>query len=311
MFQLTQRQINYGVFGLTTGLTAIALVFVFFVYPRWNVLASGIAALVFSSSLWFAYWRGWDQARHTLLVLMTLVVAIGTDTEFLRNHFNHVIYVVPAIALVLAGPLWVLGSALAVLGTFVYRIGALYLNPLDLITFFLIIGGMIFSRLAVDNAWRLEAAKREAEAARAQAEQRERDLATQAAELARRNAEQQRLLELVAILETPTIRLADGILLAPLVGALDERRAQTLTTRLLHNVNAQRARRVILDISGVATVDDQVARGLVNTTRALELLGCQVRLTGVSAGVALTLTRLGVTLEGVTIARSPQEALEG
>lgn len=82
MFQLTQRQINYGVFGLTTGLTAIALVFVFFVYPRWNVLASGIAALVFSSSLWFAYWRGWDQARHTLLVLMTLVVAIGTDTEF-------------------------------------------------------------------------------------------------------------------------------------------------------------------------------------------------------------------------------------
>lgn len=192
-----------------------------------------------------------------------------------------------------------------------YRIGVLYLNPLDLITFFLIIGGMIFSRLAVDNAWRLEAAKREAEAARAQAEQRERDLATQAAELARRNAEQQRLLELVAILETPTIRLADGILLSPLVGALDERRAQTLTTRLLHDVNAQQTRRVIIDISGVATVDDQVARRLVNTTRALELLGCQVWLTGVSAGVALTLTHLGVTLEGVTIARSPQEALEG
>lgn len=311
MFQLTQRQINHGVFGLTTGLTAIGLVFVFFVFPRWNVLASGIAALVFSSSLWFAYWRGWDQARYTLLVLMTLVVAIGTDTEFLRNHFNHVIYVVPAIALVLAGPLWVLGSALAVLATFVYRIGVLYLNPLDLITFFLIIGGMIFSRLAVDNAWRLEAAKREAEAARAQAEQRERDLATQAAELARRNAEQQRLLELVAILETPTLRLAEGILLAPLVGALDERRARALTTRLLHDVNAQRARRVILDISGVATVDDQVARGLVNTTRALELLGCQVVLTGVSAGVALTLTHLGITLEGVTIARSAQEALMG
>ncbi len=311
MFQLTQRQINYGVFGLTTGLTAITLVFVFFVHPSWNVLGQAIVALAFSGGLWFAYWRGWDQARYALLVLMTLVVAIGTGDEFLRDHFNHMIYAVPAMALVLAGPLWVLGSALAVLGTFVYRIGALYLNPLDLITFFLIIGGMIFSRLAVDNAWRLEAAKREAEAARAQAEQRERDLATQAAELARRNAEQQRLLELVAILETPTIRLADGILLAPLVGALDERRAQTLTTRLLHDVNAQRARRVILDISGVATVDDQVARGLVNTTHALELLGCQVRLTGVSAGVALTLTHLGVTLEGVTIARSPQEALEG
>lgn len=311
MFQLTQRQINYGVFGLTTGLTAITLVFVFFVHPRWNVLAQAIAALALSGSLWFAYWRGWDQARYALLVFMTLVVAIGTGDEFLRDHFNHVIYAVPAMALVLAGPLWVLGSALAVLATFVYRIGALYLNPLDLITFLFIIGGMIFSRLAVDNAWRLEAAKREAEVARAQAEQRERDLATQAAELAQRNAEQQRLLELVAILETPTIRLAEGILLAPLVGALDERRAQALTTRLLQEVSAQRARRVILDISGAPQVDDQVARALVNTTRALELLGCQVVLTGVSASVALTLTELGIALEGVTIARSPQEALEG
>jgi anti-anti-sigma regulatory factor len=309
MVQLTQRQINHGVFGLTTGLAVITLVFVFFVDPQWHVLVQALVIFAFSSTLWFAYSRGWDEARYALLVFMTLIVAIGTGEEFLLDHFNHLIYTVPAMALVLAGPLWVLGSALAVLAVFVYRIGAPYLDPLDLIVFLFIIGGMIFSRLAVDNAWRLEAAMREAETARAQAEQRERDLAAQAAELARRNAEQQRLLELVAILETPTIRLAEGVLLAPIVGALDERRAQALTTRLLQEVSAQRARRVILDISGVATVDDQVARGLVNTTRALELLGCQVVLTGVSASVALTLTHLGIALEGVTIARSPQEAL--
>ena len=292
MVQLTQRQINHGVFGLTTGLAVITLVFVFFVDPQWHVLVQALVIFAFSSTLWFAYSRGWDEARYALLVFMTLIVAIGTGEEFLLDHFNHLIYTVPAMALVLAGPLWVLGSALAVLAVFVYRIGAPYLDPLDLIVFLFIIGGMIFSRLAVDNAWRLEAAMREAETARAQAEQRERDLAAQAAELARRNAEQQRLLELVAILETPTIRLAEGVLLAPIVGALDERRAQALTTRLLQEVSAQRARRVILDISGVATVDDQVARGLVNTTRALELLGCQVVLTGVSADVALTMTQL-------------------
>ncbi|MGQ9928106.1 MAG: STAS domain-containing protein [Chloroflexaceae bacterium] len=273
------------------------------------MLAQAGALFVFSGALWVAYHRGWDQARYALLVFLTVLIAIGTGDEFLRDRFNHVIYAAPAVALVLADPLWVLGSALVVLATFIYRIGATYLNPLDLATFLFIIGGMIFSRLAVDNARRLEAAKREAETARAQAEQREHDLAIQAAELARRNAEQQRLLELVAILETPTIRLAEGVLLAPIVGALDERRAHALTTRLLQEVSAQRVRRVILDISGVPTVDDQVARGLVNTTRALELLGCQVVLTGVSASVALTLTHLGIALEDVTIARSPQEAL--
>lgn len=311
LLNLTQRQINHGVFGLTVGTSAVMLIVLLNAAFPWNVLVQVFIGLALSSALWAAYWSGWEQARYVLIIGFVLIIAIGTDDFFLRDRFNHVVYVAPTIALVLAGPIWVLASGLAVLVAFIYRIGAPYLNYVDLLAFVFIISGMVFSRLAIDDARRLEAARREAEAARALAEQRERDLAAQAAELRQRNAEQQRLLELVATLETPMIRLADGVLLAPIVGTLDERRAQALMTRLLQQASAQRAHRVILDVSGVPTVDTQVARALLNATRALELLGCHVVLTGISANVALTLTQLGIPLEGMTIVRSPQEALEG
>lgn len=310
MIRLTQQRINHGTFGLLNSMTAVALLISFFLEVDQATILSILAGLGISGSLWFAYWRGWEPARPLLIIFLTLVIVFGTSDQFLASHFNHVIYVIPALALVLTGPVWIVGSALALLTVFAIRAdGGPYVNPFELATFLLIIGGMVFSRLAIDNVQRLEAAKREAEEARARAEQRERDLAVQAEELAQRNAEQQRLLELVSALETPTISLSEGVLLAPIVGAIDTRRAQALTARLLKDVSAQRAQRVILDISGVTAVDTQVAQALIQTARALNLLGCQVTLTGISATVAMTLTHLGVALENIHVVRSPQEAL--
>jgi anti-anti-sigma factor len=114
---------------------------------------------------------------------------------------------------------------------------------------------------------------------------------------------------MVATLETPTIGLANGVLLAPLVGAIDSQRAQTITERLLTEASNQRAETVVIDIAGVATVDTQVAHALVQTTRALRLLGCTVVLSGISASVAQTLSQLGVALEEMQIVRSPREII--
>ncbi len=312
MIRLTQRQINHGTFGLLNGLALIVLLLSIpsLFEGKWNTTIIITVGLVISGSLWFAYWRGWEPARPLLIVFLSAVVAIGASDQFLASHFNHLVYTIPALALVLTSPAWIAGSALAILAVFAVRAGGgPYVNHFELTTFLLIIGGMVFSRLAIDNAQRLEAAKREAEEARARAEQRERDLAAQAEELMQRNVEQQRLLELVSALETPTISLAEGVLLAPIVGAIDTRRAQALTARLLNDVSAQRAQRVILDISGVTAVDTQVAQALIQTARALSLLGCQVTLTGISSSVAMTLTHLGVALENIHTVRSPQEAL--
>ncbi|MCS6938604.1 MAG: STAS domain-containing protein [Roseiflexaceae bacterium] len=310
MIRLTQRLINHGVFGLIFAISMLALVLTLIPEPRWSSFLPTAVSVVVTGMLWLAYWRGYEWSRYVLVALLGLVVVFSINTEYVQPQFNHLIYTIPALALVLTGPVWVLGSALVMLAAFAYRAGGgPYFDPLEFTIFCIIIGGMVFSRLAVDSAQRLEAAMREAEEARVRAEQRERDLAAQAEELVQRSAEQQRLLELVSALETPTITLAEGVLLAPIVGALDTRRAQALTTRLLNDASARRAQHVILDISGVTSVDTQVAQALVQTARSLSLLGCQVTLTGVSATVAMTLTHLGVALDGIHTVRSPQEAL--
>jgi anti-anti-sigma regulatory factor len=131
----------------------------------------------------------------------------------------------------------------------------------------------------------------------------------QTTDLQASTAEQQRLLDLVAMLETPAIVLAHGVLLAPVVGVLDQQRAQALTRRLLETVSAQRTRVVILDLAGVPEVDAAVAQAILHTAEALRLLGCQVTLTGISSAVAMTLTQLDIDLGVLTTARSPQEVL--
>ena len=69
----------------------------------------------------------------------------------------------------------------------------------------------------------------------------------------------------MSVLETPVIAIAEGVLLAPIVGHLDSRRAGQMTKRLLDAVYAQRARAVIIDIAGVPLVDTQEALQVVTT----------------------------------------------
>jgi anti-anti-sigma regulatory factor len=121
--------------------------------------------------------------------------------------------------------------------------------------------------------------------------------------------QQRQLLKLVTTLETPAVPLAEGVLFVPIVGHVDTRRALDLNQRLLTAASAQRARLVILDIAGVNVIDTEVAQALLQTAQALRLLGCRVTLSGISAENALTLTHLGIELQGVSTVRSPQEAL--
>jgi rsbT co-antagonist protein RsbR len=121
--------------------------------------------------------------------------------------------------------------------------------------------------------------------------------------------QQRQLIDLVSSLEMPVVTLADHVLLAPIVGHIDGRRAQYITDRLLHTASANHSRLVVMDVSGVTVVDTAVAHALIQTSRALQLLGCQVTISGISAPVAQTLIDLGIRLDSITTVRSPQEAL--
>jgi rsbT co-antagonist protein RsbR len=109
-------------------------------------------------------------------------------------------------------------------------------------------------------------------------------------------------------LSTPLIPLADGVLVVPLIGAIDTPRAQQIMEALLEGVTAQRAHTVIVDITGVRVVDAQVARGLSQAAVATRLLGAHIILTGLRAEVAQALVQSGSDLSKDVVTLSTLQA---
>jgi rsbT co-antagonist protein RsbR len=114
----------------------------------------------------------------------------------------------------------------------------------------------------------------------------------------------------IAELSTPVLRIRPGLLLLPIVGVLDSKRSRQLTEGLLYAVRDLRARVVVMDITGVAEVDTEVANRLVQTAEAARLMGAAPILTGISTGVAQTLVALGVDLKGIETVGDLQGGVE-
>jgi rsbT co-antagonist protein RsbR len=97
-------------------------------------------------------------------------------------------------------------------------------------------------------------------------------------------------------LSTPVLQLRDRLLILPIIGGLDSARARQLTEQLLAAIRDNRATVVVIDITGVATIDRTVANHLVQTVEASRLMGARTILTGLSSEIAQTLVDLGVDL---------------
>lgn len=110
-------------------------------------------------------------------------------------------------------------------------------------------------------------------------------------------------------LSTPLIPLARGVLVMPLIGAIDSQRAQQVIEELLHGASQHKARVVIVDITGVAVVDTQVANALLRAAQAVKLLGADVVLTGIRPEIAQTLVGLGVDLSVITTRSSLESGI--
>jgi rsbT co-antagonist protein RsbR len=308
MMQTRQQLINRGVMGLCTGLGVLLLA----EYVRINETTVTIAAIIgvlISSILLISYWRGFDQARYIYVIFFATLIGLVLPTEAVHIH---PMALVPAItALVMTGPLWVIVSAMVCYGLVMVRgnFQTRYTSPEELLYLVLIVGILILSRLATDNAQRLSEANARAEQERLRAEEALAKSQQQADALLEQNSEQQRLLQLVNDLEIPAISVAQGVLLAPIVGSIDAERAARLARNLLEAASAQRVRLVILDIAGATAVDTTVVQALLQTAQSLRLLGCQVTLTGIAPQVAMTLTKQRVTLGDISVARSPGEVL--
>jgi rsbT co-antagonist protein RsbR len=116
--------------------------------------------------------------------------------------------------------------------------------------------------------------------------------------------------EAIRELSTPVLQLRDHLLVLPIIGVIDTQRGKQITDTLLQTIRAKRAKVVVIDITGVAAVDSQVANHLIQTVSAAGLMGAKVMVTGISSDVAQALVNLGVDLGSLSTLNDLQSGLE-
>ncbi|AKT38820.1 PAS domain-containing protein [Chondromyces crocatus] len=152
-------------------------------------------------------------------------------------------------------------------------------------------------------------AVRELSAAVEQAKREAEEKAALAAELDRRLAVIQTQNLEIMTLSAPILEMGASAIGVPLVGELDAQRTAALTERLLRTITDHQVQHVILDLTGIETVDTSTAGRLIGIVRTIGLLGAQAVITGIRPAVAQTLVTLGADLSGVVTQATPRAAL--
>ena len=116
--------------------------------------------------------------------------------------------------------------------------------------------------------------------------------------------------EAIRELSTPVLQVRERLLILPIIGIIDTQRARQLTEQLLRGIRQNRAKVVVIDITGVPTIDSTVANHLVQTVEASRLMGASVIITGLSSEIAQTLVTIGVDLSKMNAVGDLQGGIE-
>ena len=129
----------------------------------------------------------------------------------------------------------------------------------------------------------------------------------------RRRVQQEQIVsaqrETLRQLGTPVVPIFDGVIAIPLIGAVDRERADSLMGTVLTAISVQQASLLLIDVTGVPSLDHEVAELLLRMTQAVRLLGADVLLSGIRAEVAQRLVSLGAKLDGVQTTANFQTAI--
>jgi rsbT co-antagonist protein RsbR len=137
------------------------------------------------------------------------------------------------------------------------------------------------------------------------------DLQARAEEQARLLDETAQQRAAIRALSLPVLPVNETTLAVPLVGAFDAARLRDLQEQTLRAIEQSGARRLVLDITGVPAIDDEVAQGIIHVAQAVQLMGARVVLAGIRPEVAQALVSLDTDLDGLETAATLQKGIAG
>ncbi|GGH78478.1 rsbT co-antagonist protein RsbR [Pullulanibacillus pueri] len=99
--------------------------------------------------------------------------------------------------------------------------------------------------------------------------------------------------KMVENLSVPIIPINKEICILPLIGAIDNERISFILDKVLFEIEKQHIQTLIIDLSGVTPIDQEIAEQLMKITEGTLLMGCRSILTGLRADIVKGLVKFG------------------
>lgn len=109
--------------------------------------------------------------------------------------------------------------------------------------------------------------------------------------------------------DLPLLKIAENVLMVPLVGSMDSVKSQKVMEDILVNIKEQATRVAVIDIAGINIVDSSVAAHLIKIAKATRLMGCRAIVSGISPLIAQNIVNLGMDVSDLITTTTLQDAM--
>lgn len=106
--------------------------------------------------------------------------------------------------------------------------------------------------------------------------------------------------ELVENLSVPIIPITTSICILPLIGTSDSFRTGILEEKVLSEIGRLRIQTLIIDLSGIADMENDMIDHLMKTINGTSMMGCSTVITGLRTDVVRKMIHLGLSFDKET-----------
>ncbi|SFE75135.1 Anti-anti-sigma regulatory factor (antagonist of anti-sigma factor) [Alteribacillus iranensis] len=103
--------------------------------------------------------------------------------------------------------------------------------------------------------------------------------------------------QLVEHLSVPVIPITESICVLPLIGAIDSERIMIIEEKILTEIRRLRISRLILDLSGVARMEDEAVDRVFRVMDGVNMMGCSTVITGLRPEIIQKMMESGHSFE--------------
>lgn len=113
----------------------------------------------------------------------------------------------------------------------------------------------------------------------------------------------------ITALSTPIVPITEGVSVLPLIGNMDMERLQIISDNITKKMSETKHDTLIMELSGLNDVDEEVIHGIFRFNDILQLLGTDLVIAGISPQLALKATQLDLELSSMKTFATVKEAI--